>query len=169
VLLDRDHTLTETYAITNIPTVVWIDEDDRIVRPNTVAFGTNLVKDFTGIEASHHLDAVRRWVRTGVVDIPEDDARGAVADLTPQQEEGRLRFRIGAYLRREGDTEGAARQLALATDLAPDDFTVWRAAMPLVGEDPFGEGFFDHLGRWLENGMRYNGLPAMGEEAGEPG
>jgi hypothetical protein len=163
ILLDREQTLTETYAITNIPTVVWIDEDDRIVRPNTVAFGTNLVKEFTGVEAAHHLDAVRRWVREGVVDLDADEARAAVADLTPDQEAARLRFRIGAHLRRSGQEEAAARQLALATELAPDDFTVWRAAMPLMGDDPFGEGFFEHLTGWLERGMSYNGLPAMGQ------
>ncbi len=161
ILLDRDHTLTETYAITNIPTVVWIDEDDHIVRPNTVAFGTDLVKEFTGVEAAHHLDAVRRWVREGDPGLTPDEARSAVADLTPDEEEARLRFRIGAHLRTDGRTEAATRQLERATELAPDDFTIWRAAMPLMGEDPFGEGFFDHLGGWLERGATYNGLPAL--------
>ncbi|MEZ5141212.1 MAG: TlpA disulfide reductase family protein [Acidimicrobiales bacterium] len=33
VLLDADRTFTDAYAVRNVPTVVWIDEDDRIVRP----------------------------------------------------------------------------------------------------------------------------------------
>ena len=34
VLVDTEHQMSEIYAISNVPTVVWIDEDDRIVRPN---------------------------------------------------------------------------------------------------------------------------------------
>jgi hypothetical protein len=41
VLYDRHHLVTELYAIPNVPTVVWIDESDRIVRPNAEAFGTD--------------------------------------------------------------------------------------------------------------------------------
>ena len=33
VLYDADHVLTELYAISNVPTVVWIDEEDEIARP----------------------------------------------------------------------------------------------------------------------------------------
>ena len=56
VLIDREHLLSELYAISNVPTVVWIDQDDRIVRPNGVAFGSDLFKEFTGIEAGPHID-----------------------------------------------------------------------------------------------------------------
>jgi hypothetical protein len=37
VLVDTEHQMSELYAITNVPTVVWIDENDRIVRPNAMA------------------------------------------------------------------------------------------------------------------------------------
>ena len=43
-----EHLLTELYAISNVPTVIWIDEDDRIVRPNSVAFSTDMFAEFTG-------------------------------------------------------------------------------------------------------------------------
>ena len=49
VLYDPHHLLTELYAISNVPTVVWIDEDDHIARPNGAAHGTDLFAEFTGI------------------------------------------------------------------------------------------------------------------------
>ena len=74
VLYDPHHVLTESYAISNVPTVVWIDEEDHIVRPNGVAFGSDLFADFTGVESGPHLDEIRRWVRNG--DGPGDRRRG---------------------------------------------------------------------------------------------
>src|SRR6478752_6651592 len=75
VLLDRRHLLTELYAISNVPTVIWIDEDDRIVRPNSVAFSTDMFAEFTGAYAGPHLHALRSWVRDGVATLSADDAR----------------------------------------------------------------------------------------------
>lgn len=157
VLVDREHTLSETYAITNVPTVVWIDEDERIVRPNTTMFGDDTWVDFTGVSSKPSMAAIRRWARDG--EVPP--AEGGVEDLSPELEEARLRFRIGTHLAREGDAAGAERQLRRAADLAPDDLTIWRAAMPLLGEDPFGERFFAEFEAWKDRGAPYNGLPSL--------
>lgn len=158
VLLDREHTLSETYAITNVPTVVWIDEDDHIVRPNTPTPGTDMFVEFSGISSEPAKDAIRRWVRTGEVDVTPEQARAAVEDLTPELEEARLRFRLGAHLVREGDVEAGRAQLRTATELAPDDLTIWRAALPLLGDDPFGETFFAKYGEWQQGGASFNGM-----------
>ncbi|MET0914517.1 MAG: TlpA disulfide reductase family protein, partial [Acidimicrobiales bacterium] len=78
VLLDREHTVSETYAITNVPTVVWIDEDDRIVRPNSPTPGNDMFIEFSGISSEPAKAAIRRWARDGEVDISPDEARAAV-------------------------------------------------------------------------------------------
>ncbi len=161
MLLDREHTLSETYAITNVPTVVWIDEDDHIVVPNTPTPGTDMFIEFSGVSGEPAKAAIRRWVRDDEVDLSRDEARAAVDDLSPELEEARLRFRIGAHLAREGDEEGAKRQLLAATQLAPDDLTIWRAALPLMGGDPFGQEFFDKWQEWLDGGAKFNGLPPL--------
>ena len=161
VLLDREHLLTEVFAISNVPAVVWIDEDGRVARPTAVAFGSDLFKDFTGVDAGPHLDAVRRWVRDGVVDISADDARDAVPDLRDDDVLARLHFRIGAAARRAGDDDTARRHLETAVALAPDDLTIWRAAMPLLGDDPFGEQFFVRFQEWQDRGSPFNGLAAL--------
>ncbi len=92
VLYDRHHLLTELYAISNVPTVVWIDESDRIVRPNAEAFGTDTFAEFTGAESAPHLEMVRQWVRNGEVPLDEDQARGAVDDLSHDEVLARLHF-----------------------------------------------------------------------------
>ena len=160
VLYDHQHLLTELYAISNVPTVVWIDEHDRIARPNAEAFGTDTFADFTGAESAPHLDLVRRWVRLGEVPLDEDEARDAVADLTDDEVLARLHFRIAAEAHRRGDTGTTRRQVLRAGELAPDDLTIWRAGMPLIGEDPFGQDFLDRYDEWRAKGSPVHSLPS---------
>jgi hypothetical protein len=159
VLIDPNHVLTELFAISNVPTVIWIDEDNHIVRPNGVAFGTNMFQEFTGVDALPHFDALRRWVRSGVLPITPEEARTAVGDLSDDEMAARLHFRIAAEARRQGRIEVAQRHFDLAAGLAPDDFTIRRATMPLVGEDPFGQDFMALYANWMEAGSPYHGLP----------
>lgn len=157
VLLDREHLLTDLYAISNVPTVLWIDEHDVIVRPNTVAFGTDTFKDFTGIAAEPHKDAIRRWARTGEAEVAVG-VDSLVEDLSSDEEQAHLWFRVGAWLRRSGRAGEAGARFDRAVALAPMDFTVRRAAMPLVGEDPFGAAFFSFYQEWNEAGRPYHGF-----------
>jgi peroxiredoxin len=161
VLYDAEHILTELYAISNVPTVVWIDEDETIVRPNGYAFGTDVFKEITGFEASPHLDQVRRWAREGEVPITADDARSAVGDLSDDEVLARLHFRVATEAYRQGNPDATRAHLGVAAELAPDDLTIWRAAMPLLGEDPFGPGFMARYEEWQQQGSPYHGLPAV--------
>jgi peroxiredoxin len=165
VLYDKAHMLSELYAISNVPTVVWIDEEGRIARPNTPAFGTDLFTEFHGVPAGPHLDAIREWVCTGTVADPSGgDSATAVGELSDDEIEARLWFRIGAHLHEEGRDDEAAGPFARATELAPLDFTVARAAMPLTGRDPFGEEFMALYAEWDAAGRPFHGLgPDMGE------
>jgi hypothetical protein len=162
VLIDSQHVVAELYAISNVPTVIWIDEHDRIVRPNGVAFGTDTVTAFTGIEAKPHLDLIRSWVLEG---REPETARAQVDDLSDDEVMARLHFRVAAHARRIGDAATAASHFARAGELAPHDWTVRRAAMPLTGEDPFGEKFFVMYQEWEAAGRPYHGIP--GERAGD--
>jgi hypothetical protein len=141
--------------------VIWIDEHDRIVRPNGVAFGSDLFKDFTGVEAGPHNDLVRQWVRDRVEPEPTGDGQEAVADLSDDEVLARLHFRVAVHARRAGADETARRHFDLAGELAPHDFTIRRATLPLVGDDPFGEKFFAIYGEWEAAGMPYHGLPGV--------
>jgi hypothetical protein len=156
VLVDRDHLLAELYAMSNVPTVVWIDADGSIARPNSAEVGSDLFVEFTGVTPEAHMDQVRAWVRTGIV---PDDADYEVDDLSDDEIAARLAFRLAVHLRRDGDDERAAHWFAEAGVLAPMDFTVRRAAMPLQDIDPFGEAFMELFGAWRQAGSPYHGVP----------
>ena len=156
MLVDADHKLAELYAISNVPTVVWIDKDDRIARPNAAEFGTDIFAELTGIHCEIHMDQVRAWVADGTV---PDDSNHTVSDLNSDEIGARLHFRLAAYARRAGMADVAKRQFERATALAPLDFTVVRAAMPLRGGDPFGPEFFELYQAYQAAGSPYHGIP----------
>ena len=158
MLVDADHVVTELYAISNVPTVVMIDEDDTIVHPNWNAYATDTFRELTGIDSEAQKDHIRAWVRDGTLRLSPDEARGAVADLSPDEEQARLVFRIAAKLRRDGDADGAERNFERANALAPNDWTVRRASQPLRGVDPFGEAFMEIYTEFNEAGRPYHGV-----------
>ncbi len=163
VLYDSHHVLSELYAISNVPTVVWIDEDDHIVRPNGIAFGSDLFSDFTGVQSAPHQNAIRSWVNDGEVPVATEEARAAVHDLSNDEVLARLHFRIGADAHNRGELAMARAHLQQASELAPYDFTVRRAAMPLLGQDPFGQDFLNLYDEWSAQGMPYHGLLASAD------
>jgi hypothetical protein len=158
VLIDREHLLTELLAISNVPTVVWLDEAGRIARPNATEFGSNTFAEFTGVDADEHKDLVRAWVRDGIVPLAPEEAADAVTDLDADELAARLHFRIAVHLQREGDTEGAERNFDRAVALAPLDFTISRASLPLRGGNPFGEEFMATYAEWKAAGSPFHGI-----------
>ena len=160
VLMDADHVLTELYAISNVPTVLMIDENDRIVQPNWNAYATDTFKEFTGIDSTEQVDAVRRWVVDGETMMTVDEAKTAVDDLSSDEEQARLYFRIATRLLHDGDVAGSERNFERACTLAPHDWTIRRAAMPLRGDDPFGAGFMVLYEEFSAAGRPYHGVPA---------
>lgn len=158
VLLDREHLLTELLAISNVPTVVWIDEQGRIVRPNASEFGTDTFVEFTGISGEGHKQQVRHWVATGTVPRDASGASAQIDDLSTDEIGARLHFRMATHHLRTGNETAARRHFDAAVALAPLDFTIARAAMPLTGGNPFGEEFFALYERWQAEGSPYHGL-----------
>ena len=158
VLYDPHHLLAELYAISNVPTVVWVDEEGMIVRPNGLIFGTDTFADFTGVDSTPQLAAMARWARDGELPLLAAEAKGAVADLSDIELEARLAFKLGAQCLRDGKPEAARRNLEEASRLAPFDFSVRRAAMPLLGKDPFGDEFLEVYDQWQAQGAPYHGV-----------
>lgn len=151
-VIDRDHVVAERYGFINVPTAIWIDEDDRIVRPPDMTPVNDLFKDFTGIESEIHHDQLRAWVREGTLPLALDEVAEHQHPPTADDHLARLHRRIGAWLHRHGRDDDAARHFDRARTLAPWDWTVHRGSMPLTGQDPFGQAFFDYVKDWAAAG-----------------
>lgn len=148
VAVDPDHVLPERYGIINVPSTVWIDEDERVVRPPSIAPGDDTWREFTKVDSSVHHDALRRWVRDGEVPMEPDEVRRRLGGDAPEVRAARLERRVAAYLHRTGQVEAAERHFERALELAPMDWTIRRGSMPLRGQDPFGQEFFDFWAEW---------------------
>jgi hypothetical protein len=116
------------------------------VKPPTIAPGDDQFLEFTKVDADQHHDALRAWARGGdapVVEDPSDDEELRLA---------RAERRLAAWLHRHGHLDLAEEHFRRAVDLAPLDFTIRRASMPLRGQDPFGTEFFELWEQWNDAG-----------------
>ena len=153
-LIDARHVLADLYNMVNVPTVVWIDERGRIVRPNDVAFGTDTFRHITGIEAARHLGLLRAWARGEAPTLPVEKTRALQSLPTPADQQARAEFALGQWLYEQG-REAAERHFVKAGELAPHDFTIRRGTMPIRGIDPMGPQFRTMLQEWTAAGHPY--------------
>ena len=154
-LIDTRHVLAELYNIVNVPTILWIDEQGRIVRPNDVAFGTDAFRHLTGLDSAKHLGALRAWVRGEAPAFTAEQARSLLSLPTPADQQARAEFGLGEWLHAQGRPEAAARHFIGAGELAPHDFTIRRGTMPMRGIDPMGPQFREMLQEWGKAGNAY--------------
>lgn len=148
MLVDRDHLVAERYGIVNVPTTVWIDEEGFVVRPPSIAPADDRFKDFTQLDSSVHHDALRTWVHDGVAPPSNDELRARLTPPSPELQVARVERRLAMHLLRADARDAAEQALARAMALAPEDWTIHRGSMPVRGEDPFGQAFFDFYQQW---------------------
>jgi hypothetical protein len=141
-VIDSEHRVAELYHVVNVPTIIWIDEGGRIVRPNDSQFGTDTFKAFTHKRSGPYLDMIRAWVREGEGAMTPEEVRRLQLAPTPDSQLARAERRLAVWLHERGRREAAAAHFARAGELAPRDWTIRRGSMPILGQNPFGPEFF---------------------------
>jgi hypothetical protein len=154
-LVDTGYALADLYNIVNVPTVLWIDEDGRIVRPNDVSYVTDTFVSLTGIHAEAQLASIRAWVRDGVCAIAPSEVRQFMSLPSETDQLQRAEFGLARWLLGEGRGAAAERHFVHAGELAPHDFTIRRGSMPMRGIDPMGPQFAAMVADWRRRGHTY--------------
>ncbi len=157
LVVDTQHRVPELYNMFNVPTLVWIDEDGRIARPNDVAVMNERGAKLVRVEPAAYLDRVRAWVRGDMPALSsEERARELAAERlpTPEEQQARAEFALGQWLWERGRGEAAVRHFEHATELAPADIMIQRGTMRMRGLDPMGPEYGAIAGAIAQRGFR---------------
>jgi len=154
-LIDQRHFVAELYDMVNVPTAVWIDEQERIVRPSepagvTDAFRTmdrtnfsmppDALKELTAKRQSYH-DALRDWIVNGARSkfaLPPAEVMRRMHTPSDDHVRAAANFRLGEYLTERGEAKAAQKYFEEAKRLRPESWNYKRQAWAL--EDPLKAG-----------------------------
>jgi hypothetical protein len=154
-LIDTSYALADLYNMVNVPTVLWIDEQGRIVRPNDVFYATDTFTSITGIHSEPLLAAIRAWARDGVSTIASEEVRKLQSLPSETDQLARAEFGLASWLLDQGRKEAAEQHFLRAGELAPHDFTIRRGSMPMRGIDSMGPQFIEMVVDWVGKGHTY--------------
>ena len=141
-LIDTEHLVPDLYGMINVPTVVWIDEEGRIARPNDVSFVSKKFKLLPNSGSKQHLRHLRAWVRGSAPALTPSEVRARQDLPTAADQEARAEFTLAWWLSREGHADDAEPHYLRAGELAPHDLTITRGSMRTRGLNPMGLAFF---------------------------
>lgn len=155
-LIDESHYMDARFGVTNIPQVMWIDEDGVIVRPpepgSPMPVGEGalgMVQMVGGMdERERYVAMVRDWVEKGSASRYAYAPAEVVDRSQPRSRavsEAAAHFELAQHLwRRDGFSEGALAHFNAAHTLQPDNITYKRQAYSALavarsgGEDTDG-------------------------------
>jgi hypothetical protein len=154
-LVDTTYALADSYNIVNVPTMVWIDEQGMIARPNDVGYATDTFRKLHRVDSQRILAAIREWVEHGTLQFDRERVRELQALPDAAHQQARTEFALGGWLSRHGRPAAAERHFLRAGELAPHDFTIRRGSMPMRGIDSMGKEFYDMVIDWVGSGHSY--------------
>jgi peroxiredoxin len=151
-LIDNDHLVSRRYGFINVPTVIWIDEEGRIVRPPRVEHGSNKYAFVHKLDCEPHLNALKKWIATGETDFSPEQTSQQIVPPTFDEQLARAEHALAWYLYQHHQPDAAKMHWDKAIALSPNDWTIRRGSMRLRGEDPFGNDFFQVWDEWEKSG-----------------
>lgn len=154
-LIDSRHVVADLYNMVNVPTVVWIDEAGRIVRPIDAVYANNIWQKYSGLDAEPHKAALRSWVKEGRLPLAPERAKELTQAVTEEHQVARAEYLVGRWLFEQGKKEAAKSHFERAGELAPHDFTIRRGTMPMRDINPMGPEFFKMSTEWRKAGKPY--------------
>jgi hypothetical protein len=154
--IDTNHIVSDLYNMFNVPTVVWIDENGKIVRPNDVVVmnegGAKLVK----VDPETYIEKIRRWVINNDPPMNSNDdfiKYKQQREHTDNEQVARAEFLIGQWLYNNGELELATQHFETATELSPADVMIQRGTMSMRGMDPMKD-YGPIAGNIIKKGLR---------------
>jgi hypothetical protein len=155
-LIDQTHYMDARFGVTNIPQVMWLDENSTIVRPPHPADPLPIGEAALGIvemiggmdERQRYVAAVTDWVQNGP-DSPHalkpDEVIASSGPRSPAISQAAAHFEMAQHLwRQDGFTDQAIAHFNAAHSLQPDNITYKRQAYSALsvsrssGDDPDG-------------------------------
>jgi len=155
-LIDRTHYMDARFGVTNIPQVMWIDENSMIVRPPApaspmpVGEAALMTVELVGgmEERERYVAMVSDWVEKGADSryaLSPDEVVARSPERPRAISEAVAHFELAQHLwRQEGFSERAIAHFNAAHELQPDNITYKRQAYSALavsragGDDPDG-------------------------------
>ena len=147
-LIDQKHITGELYQFINVPMVVWIDENGRIVRPTEPAGVMDGVRSLDPTtftmpkdvveegkrQRREYIEAIRDWVNKGdksIYVLSRDEARRRSPRPDAQDALASANFRLGEFLFEIGKRDDALVYFAEARRLRPESWSYKRQTWEL--------------------------------------
>src|SRR5947208_1009925 len=135
------------YGWVSVPTVAWIDEDGRLVRPGDPGWAGDYFRGMVDPDFDHaammaeygrlrdrYLDAVRDWVARGTASrwaLPPGEVRRRLAGPDRDHALAAAYFQLGTALHEAGRPDAARVAFEKAKALRPDSWSLKRQAWHL--------------------------------------
>jgi hypothetical protein len=166
-LIDQTHRMDSLFGVTNVPTVIWIDESGTIVRPPERAApmpigkrALQLIDLIGGLdEREAYVTKLRDWVSNGARSRHALSPEKVVERSSPTSatiSEAAAHFEIAQHFwRSEGLTDRVIGHFNAAHELQPDNVTFKRQAWSALAVERNGDG---------DEWTRFRQAPAEGED-----
>jgi hypothetical protein len=146
-LIDTEHVVAERYGWVNVPSIAWIDEAGRVVRPNDAGWASDAFRGMmqpgfdldawraeTARLRDRYLARVRDWVARGAASpyaLDPSEVLRRWGGASAAQADAAAHFRLGTVLHHRGRAGAAEAAFARARALHPESWSYLRQSLHL--------------------------------------